>query len=61
MPNHNETQSHPNLLTTSLSPLPVKDFSTHQLMTTINKEMLLHIDGQTPLSSKLVDLPHKVR
>jgi hypothetical protein len=64
--NHQGALNHQNLLATSLSPLPVKDFSTHQLMATINslakgKEMLLHIDNQTPLSSKLVNLAHKVR
>ena len=59
-PHHKTTFKHEHLLTSSVSPLPVKDYSTHQLMILIDslakgKELLLHLEGYVSLTTKLTN------
>ena len=60
-PTHQTTLSHGNLLSATLSPLPVKDYATKQLMATVNslakgKELLLHLEGYDTITAKLTSL-----
>lgn len=63
---HQTTLSHGNLLSATLSPLPVKDYATKQLMATINslakgKELLLHLEGYDTITAKLTSLAQQAR
>ena len=54
------------LLTASLSPLPVKDYATKQLIAAVNslpkdKELLLHLEGYDALTKRLTSLATQAR
>ena len=59
-------ETHDVLISASLTPMPVKDYSIHQFMVLVNKlskqaEILLHTADCTPLNNKLYDLAGKLR
>ena len=65
-PEHEAPLSHGNLLSTMLSPLPVKAYATKQLMATVNslakgKELLLHLEGYDTMTAKLTTLAQQAR
>jgi len=65
-PEHETSLSHGNLLSTMLSPLPVKTYATKQLMTAVNslakgKELLLHLEGYDTMTAKLTSLAQQAR
>ena len=63
---HHNALAHGNLLTASLSPLPVKNYATKQLMAAVNslskgKELLLHMEGYDALTKRLASLACQAR
>ena len=65
-PVHPHAPSHGSLLTASLSPLPVKNYATKQLMAAVNsltkdKELLLHLEGYDALTRRLTSLATQAR